>query len=413
MTKLENKSVQRQPLKTTVLPPPVYRPQGAAPFVQPKAISKSIWQPGTAPPVYRPQPPAIQHPGNLPLQTKEVNAKPAVAFTNYLVQAPMPQHGGVQQIRVALPGVGNVGSVRLNPSENGRVYISDLEVTPEHRRHGVGSMLVQAALRTAQSQGKSGAVLEAMPGTGSIAPQALVSMYQKLGFRQVGLSHRGRPLMEFGAGGIRQRPGSGPLQLKPANSVHWPGPSSIQRSAMENESKSEGRPKRSTAGQITKFVPAETVKSEMRDWALTNTGANKSDSIDVFCKILANQLAKDLKVTEGTVAVAILTNGSYVAARLQSSISAEQVATSVGNVQQAHHVDLTVAPTTTAPKTNLHAEMMIWLQHGANIMEVAASRPCCKLCAKFLESKGIKYPEIGDWPSNGWINPETNESYVA
>lgn len=151
----------------------------------------------------------------------------------------------------------------------------------------------------------------------------------------------------------------------------------------------------------------------MREWALTNTGAHKSNSIDVYCKLLADQLAADLNVTEGTVAVAILTNGSYVASRLQSSISAEQIATSTTKVQDAHHAELTVAATTTAPKTNLHAEMMIWLQHGGNMMEVAASRPCCKLCAKFLESKGIKYPEIGDWPSNGWINPETNKAYVA
>lgn len=417
MAKMGSKSVQRQRLSAPVSPPPIYRPQTPALPVQTKTIPKSVWQPGTAPPVYRPHSAPIQQPGNASLQKKEAKAKPVVANGNYVLQAPMPQAGGVQQIHVALPGVGRVGSVRLNPSGNGRVYISDLQVTPEHRRLGVGSMLVQAALRTAQAQGKTGAVLEAMPGGGSISPQALVSMYQRLGFRQVGLSDRGRPLMEFGAGAVRQGSRSG-VQLKPApNSVYQPRSLIIQRSAMEKESKKEGegegRPRRSTAGQRELFVPAETVKLEMRAWANSNKGTHKSDSIDVFCKILADQLAQDLKITEGTVAVAILTNGTYVAARLQSSISAEQVATSVGKVEQAKSVSLTVAPTTTAAKTNLHAEMMIWLQHGASMMEVAASRPCCKLCAKFLESKGIKYPEIGDWPSNGWINPETNKAYVA
>jgi len=155
------------------------------------------------------------------------------------------------------------------------------------------------------------------------------------------------------------------------------------------------------------------VKVRLQEWALANAEKHKTDSVDVFCKKIADQIAADLNIGEGTVAVAILTNGTYVAARLQTALTVEQVNDAVRKIEQADSVSLTAAPTATAPKTNLHAEMMIWLQHQGAMMEVAASRPCCKLCAQFLESKRISYPDVGDWPHNGWINPETNEAYVA
>jgi len=87
---------------------------------------------------------------------------------------------------------------------DGQVLISDLQVAPEHRRHGVANTLIRAALRAAAMHGKS-AVLEASPGRDSISPQALVAMYQKLGFRQVSLSPRGNPLMEFGPAAVQSR----------------------------------------------------------------------------------------------------------------------------------------------------------------------------------------------------------------
>jgi hypothetical protein len=172
-----------------------------------------------------------------------------------------------------------------------------------------------------------------------------------------------------------------------------------------------GRPRRASVG-VKHFEPAETVKLRMRAWALENERKSESSTIDVFCKKIADQIASDLKIGEGTVAVAILTNGTYVVARLQSALTGAQVRASVAKIETAESVQLTVAPTTTAPKTNLHAEMMIW-QGAPTMMEVAASRPCCKLCARFLESKSISYPDVGDWPKNGWINPETGEAYVA
>ena len=85
--------------------------------------------------------------------------------------------------------------MRLTPSKNG-VFISDLHVAPEHRRHGLAKQLVQAAMRTARSRGYSVAQLEARPSPGAdLSPNALVSMYQKMGFRNTGQTHRGNPLM--------------------------------------------------------------------------------------------------------------------------------------------------------------------------------------------------------------------------
>ncbi|MFL6450884.1 MAG: GNAT family N-acetyltransferase [Bryobacteraceae bacterium] len=60
----------------------------------------------------------------------------------------------------------HVGSVRLTPDDKA-VYISDLEVGPEHRRHGLARQLVQAAMRTARSKRYLIAQLEARSGSHS------------------------------------------------------------------------------------------------------------------------------------------------------------------------------------------------------------------------------------------------------
>jgi hypothetical protein len=52
-------------------------------------------------------------------------------------------------------------------------------------------------MHTARSHGFASAQLEARPSKGAgISPSSLVAMYQRLGFRTTGLSHRGNPLME-------------------------------------------------------------------------------------------------------------------------------------------------------------------------------------------------------------------------
>jgi hypothetical protein len=85
--------------------------------------------------------------------------------------------------------------VDVHFNEPGRAFISDLEVAQAHRQHGLGTMLVKAALDSARRQGSTATELEANPGPGSISKQALVSMYQKMGFRNEGFTQRGNPRM--------------------------------------------------------------------------------------------------------------------------------------------------------------------------------------------------------------------------
>jgi GNAT superfamily N-acetyltransferase len=134
-------------------------------------------------------PPRGQHGGAV------IHQKPAPA-PHYALR-PARKDGKGWEIDAATAGAaGPAGRVRLTPSENG-VYISDLSVAPEHRRHGLAKQLVQAAMRTARSQGFSVAQLEARsdPGSG-VTGLSLVSMYQRLGFRTTGRTRRGSPLME-------------------------------------------------------------------------------------------------------------------------------------------------------------------------------------------------------------------------
>ena len=118
------------------------------------------------------------------------------AAAQYSVRAPRPNGSG-WDIQVAAQGASQpVGSVQLTASKDG-VFISSLKVSPEHRRQGLAGQLVDAALRTARSNGYRVAQLEARPDSpADLAPGALVSMYRKLGFQTKGISERGNPLME-------------------------------------------------------------------------------------------------------------------------------------------------------------------------------------------------------------------------
>jgi ribosomal protein S18 acetylase RimI-like enzyme len=78
----------------------------------------------------------------------------------------------------------------------GKAYISNLRVDHDHRRRGIAAQLIDAAVNTARRQGYRSVSLEARPSDTGISPQALVMMYQRQGFRNVGKSRRGSPLME-------------------------------------------------------------------------------------------------------------------------------------------------------------------------------------------------------------------------
>jgi len=116
---------------------------------------------------------------------------------NYMVQAPVPMAGRGHQIRATISGTPQVaGSVDISPGGGGKVFISNLQVGQQHRRQGVASKLINAAISTARRQGFRAVTLEARPGDNGISSQALVAMYRRQGFRSVGKTGRGSPLME-------------------------------------------------------------------------------------------------------------------------------------------------------------------------------------------------------------------------
>lgn len=170
--------------------PPVYKPQQArGSGVQLKPGNGFRMETRPAPAVYRPQPGVSttqQKPQGSSAQPQpQYNLGPAVWIGQ-----------GRQQIRVNFKGSPTpIGSVDVHFDQPGRAFISDLEVAQAHRQHGLGTMLVKAALESARRHGSTATELEANPGPGSISKQALVSMYQKMGFKNSGFTSRGNPKM--------------------------------------------------------------------------------------------------------------------------------------------------------------------------------------------------------------------------
>jgi ribosomal protein S18 acetylase RimI-like enzyme len=147
--------------------------------------------------------PQFNRPGPPQRHTTQLKPSPAKPVQNrsvsprYAVHAPVPLAGRSQQIRATLNGTRQVaGSVDIRATGPGRGHIANLKVDHEHRRRGVAAQLIDAAVNTARRQGFSSISLEARPSDNGISPQALVAMYRRQGFRSVGRSHRGSPLME-------------------------------------------------------------------------------------------------------------------------------------------------------------------------------------------------------------------------
>jgi ribosomal protein S18 acetylase RimI-like enzyme len=144
------------------------------------------------PPVKSPNRPAPLSPRQTANTIQNRSAGP-----KYAVQPPVPLGARAHQIRATLQGSRQVaGSVDINKVGGGRVFISNLKVGNEHRRRGIASQLIDAAVNTARRQGFQSVSLEARPSDNGITPHALVAMYRRQGFRSVGKSQRGNPLME-------------------------------------------------------------------------------------------------------------------------------------------------------------------------------------------------------------------------
>lgn len=181
--------------------PPVYKP--ASNRVGALAACKPVQAPNSgvqrklhpfqiemrpAPPVYRPQQTGVSATQQKP-QAASVQPQ-----SQYELSPAMWVGNGRQQIQVRIKGAPTpIGSVDVHYDKPGKAFISDLEVNQSHRRHGVATMLMKAAMESARRNGSSATELEARPGAGSISNQALVGMYQKLGFKNSGVSRRGNP----------------------------------------------------------------------------------------------------------------------------------------------------------------------------------------------------------------------------
>lgn len=115
----------------------------------------------------------------------------------YAVQAPVSVGAQGKQIRATLNGSRQVaGSVDIHTAGPRKGFIANLKVDSEHRRRGVAAKLIDAAVNTARRQGLSSLSLEARPSDHGITSHALVSMYRRQGFKSVGRTQRGSPLME-------------------------------------------------------------------------------------------------------------------------------------------------------------------------------------------------------------------------
>jgi len=178
-----------RPVTGQATAPSVYRPSANGQGVQPKSGNGFGLETRPAPPVYSPQQPSV------PSQPK-MQAPSLQPQSQYEMSAPVWIGNGRQQIRVKAKGSpAPIGSVDVRFNEPGKAFISDLEVAHAHRQHGLGRLLGKASLDSARRQGSMATELEANPGSGSISKQALVSMYQKLGFRNTGFTQRGNPKM--------------------------------------------------------------------------------------------------------------------------------------------------------------------------------------------------------------------------
>ena len=140
--------------------PPVYRPSANSQGMQPKSGNSFGLETRPAPPVYRPQQPSV------PSQPK-MQAPSLQPQSQYEMSPPVWISNGRQQIRVKAKGASTpIGSVDVRFNEPGKAFISDLQVAQSHRQHGLGSMLMQAALDSARRQGSTATELEANPGPG-------------------------------------------------------------------------------------------------------------------------------------------------------------------------------------------------------------------------------------------------------
>lgn len=139
----------------------------------------------------------VNHPARPSPPARPIRPNTAQLTPRYALQAPVAVGVRSQEIRATLNGSQQVaGSLELTRVAPGKGFISNLVVGQDHRRRGLAVQLIGAAVNTARRQRLKSLTLEARPSDSGISPQALVAMYRRQGFTNVGKSNRGSPMME-------------------------------------------------------------------------------------------------------------------------------------------------------------------------------------------------------------------------
>ena len=188
------------PLPAPTRSQPAYRPGAFSPPAGTGRVNRAVparigpaaaapHRPG-ARPANRPALPAA-------MQAPRVASAGVARAPEFSLQTPTRIAGGHQRINMTLKGTQHVvGSVEVSAASKGTVHISNLRVEKQFRRQGVAGQLMNAAFSNARTHGYSGVKLEAKPSDSGMSRQALVSMYQRMGFKSTGTSSRGGQLME-------------------------------------------------------------------------------------------------------------------------------------------------------------------------------------------------------------------------
>jgi ribosomal protein S18 acetylase RimI-like enzyme len=144
------------------------------------------------------------------------NAQPSMRTDFRVVNLP----GRVRIEALGTDRLAPTGAVELRHAPSGTAELCNLRVTEPYRRQQLGSALVRKAVEAARRVGALSVVLEARPADRGIDAKALVSMYQKLGFRTSGRSAAGNPVMQRATGRqIPSLPGSNPRRQIRTRSV--------------------------------------------------------------------------------------------------------------------------------------------------------------------------------------------------
>ncbi|HYK01926.1 MAG TPA: GNAT family N-acetyltransferase [Thermoanaerobaculia bacterium] len=119
--------------------------------------------------------------------------RPAAVQRNAAVHVTSPTKVGDASYRIAARAGGQeAGSVLVHARGRAEIVVTDLGVSPEHRKQGVGNALIESACRAGLQLGKSKVVLSSQDnGSGK-----LTQWYKRMGFTPAGHDQKGLVKLE-------------------------------------------------------------------------------------------------------------------------------------------------------------------------------------------------------------------------